>query len=203
MLSPAPTRVEEPPCLPVTQIERRWPFHSNQDVQAVTSFCHYRVMNLVHDRLDNRTLRLAGAGCAILLLSCALKAEETCNVEAKLLLDPAQTQTAIQALRAKRETPSHVYFYDTAALDLLTQGVILRLRQGAETEFTVKMRHPQGKSFADPSEGPGRISFKCEVDFIGGQGKPSYSLKSGYPEGQIPPTGRSFGRPSVRRKPDC
>lgn len=113
-------------------------------------------------------------------------------MEAKLLLAPARMPAAIQALKAKKETLSHVYFFDTDSLDLLSQGVILRLRQGVKSELTVKMRHPQGKTFADPSGGNER--FKCEVDFIGGQGRPSYSLETSYSDPHVPDTGTELYR---------
>ncbi len=150
-------------------------------------------MNLVCTRLDRFPHSFAQAVFAVLLCGVCGRissAQETCGVEVKLLLAPGQTQDAIQALKAKKETPSHVYFFDTASLDLLSQGVILRLRRGVEGELTVKMRHQQGKTFADPSDG--RESFKCEVDFVGGQGRPSYSLQTAYPDAPVPESGKDL-----------
>jgi hypothetical protein len=120
----------------------------------------------------------------------AARAQESCDVEAKLLLAPAAVQAAVPALGAKRETHMDIYFFDTDNLDLLAQGVILRLRSGADAELTVKIRHPQGKAFSDPSAR--REKFKCEVDFVGGQGVPSYSLQTSYGDRQIPTTGESL-----------
>ncbi|MGA7414127.1 MAG: hypothetical protein WBW33_26880, partial [Bryobacteraceae bacterium] len=94
----------------------------------------------------------------------------------KLLLAPAAIQAAVPALRAKNKSTTHIYFFDTDRLDLLSQGAIVRLRQGAYGEITIKMRHPEGKAFSDPSAG--RERFKCEVDFVGGRGRPSYSLQT-------------------------
>jgi hypothetical protein len=126
------------------------------------------------------------------LLWSISQAQETCGVEVKLLLQPSQTQAANLALKTKKETPTHVYFFDTPSLDLLSKGVIVRLRQGADAQITVKIRHPQGKAFADPSGGHDK--FKCEVDFSGGQGRPSYSLDASYAETQIPDTGEDLSR---------
>ena len=108
-------------------------------------------------------------------------------MEVKLLLAPAAAQDAISALKAKSRSLTRVYFFDTDALDLLSQGVIVRLRQSADAELTIKIRHPEGKAFSDPSGG--REKFKCEVDFIGGQGRPSYSLQTSYDEGRPPDSG--------------
>jgi hypothetical protein len=51
-----------------------------------------------------------------------LNAQESCNFEAKLLVVPTQVEAAIPLLHATR---SRIYFYDTPALDLLSNGVIL------------------------------------------------------------------------------
>jgi len=69
-----------------------------------------------------------------------LHVQENCNVEVKLLLSPTETQAAIAALRVKKETAGRVYFFDTGALDLLSRGAIVRLRQGAKSDLTVKLR---------------------------------------------------------------
>lgn len=54
-----------------------------------------------------------------------------------------------------------MFLFDTEGLDLLKQGVIVRLRRGAESDLTVKLMSTKGeKSFplSEASEG-----FKCEV----------------------------------------
>lgn len=112
-------------------------------------------------------------------------------MEVKLLLAPAAIQAAIPALRAKHKSLTHVYFYDTDKLDLFSQGVIVRLRRGADGgDLTIKMRHPEGRAFSDPSAGSAK--FKCEVDFVGGQGRPSYSLQTSYTKSQVPDTGEGL-----------
>jgi hypothetical protein len=136
-----------------------------------------------------RSRHLASA-CALLFICPALRAQEQCGVEVKLLLAPEAIQAAIPALGAKHKSLTHIYFFDTDRLELLSQGVILRLRTGVEAELTVKIRHPQGKAFSDPSGG--HEKFKCEVDFVGGGGIPSYSLQSSYAERQVPDTGEGL-----------
>ena len=135
-------------------------------------------------------LRYLAGVCALLFVGPVSRAQEQCGVEVKLLLAPAGLQAAIPALRAKHESLTRVYFFDTDRLDLLSQGVILRLRQGADTEMTVKIRQPQGKAFSDPSAG--QEKFKCEVDFVGGRGTPSYSLQASYTKPEVPKTGEAL-----------
>ncbi len=109
-------------------------------------------------------LSLSYFSCMALLICSGLRAQENCNVEVKLLLSPAQTQAVIAALSAKKETTGRVYFFDTGALDLLSQGAIVRLRQSAKNDLTVKLRPRNGKKFSPTPEGRGR--FKCEVDLL-------------------------------------
>lgn len=125
---------------------------------------------------------------SVLLLFCSgLHAQENCNVETKLLLQPAETQTAIAALGATKETTGRVYFFDTPALDLLSQGAIVRLRQGAKTDLTVKLRPPTGKSFSTPSQQ--RDGFKCEVDMTQEGANSSYSITTQLSTQHLPRTG--------------
>ena len=58
--------------------------------------------------------------CAHLLLVSALRAQERCAVEVKLLLSPTETQTANASLNVGKETTGRVYFFDTSSLDLLS-----------------------------------------------------------------------------------
>jgi hypothetical protein len=130
--------------------------------------------------------------CVVLLLCSALHAQENCNVEVKLLLSPGETQAAIAALRAKKETAGRVYFFDTGALDLLSQGAIVRLRQGAKSDLTVKLRPPNGKRFFASSEK--RDDFKCEVDLTREGANPSYSITSRFAAEHLPQTGHDVSR---------
>src|SRR5208283_4119709 len=87
--------------------------------------------------------------CAVLSLSSALRAAEKCTAEVKLLLSPPTIQTVITSLRFEKEVTGRVYFFDTDALDLLKQGVVVRFRQGAVNDFTVKVRVPAGNKQVD------------------------------------------------------
>jgi hypothetical protein len=123
----------------------------------------------------------------LLFLGCCARAQDKCNVEIKILLYPTQTQAAIASLDFKKEAAGRVYFFDTSALDLLAQGLIIRLRQGGSNDFTVKVRPPDGaKPFVPSNIGEG---FDCEIDLIGGVRTPSYTVRSRYAAPHLPETG--------------
>jgi hypothetical protein len=125
--------------------------------------------------------------CVLLFLHPALYAQDRCGVEVKLLLSPTETQATISALNLEKETAGRVYFFDTSALDLLSQGAIVRLRQGDESDLTVKLRPLDGRQLSPPSNlGEG---FKCEVDLIRGRSSPSYSVLSKFTGARLPQTG--------------
>ena len=127
---------------------------------------------------------------ATFLLVFGLHGQETCSEEVKLLLSPTQLQPAILAFHARKETHGRVYFYDTPALDLLSKGVILRLREGAEIDLTAKLRPLSGEKFVDPS-GP-RERYKCEVDLNDGVENESFSLRNKYVAAKAPVTGEEL-----------
>jgi hypothetical protein len=130
---------------------------------------------------------------SVLLLLCSgSHAQENCNVETKLLLSPAETQAAIAALAATKETAGRIYFFDTAALNLLSQGAIVRLRQGAKTDLTVKLRPPNGKKFSAPTQA--RDGFKCEVDMTQEGANSSYSITAQLATKELPRTGTDVAR---------
>jgi len=120
-------------------------------------------------------------------LCSALLAQESCNSEAKLLLVPSQAQAARKSLNATDESHGQVYFYDTPALDLLSQGLILRLRKGTASDLTAKLRPPERNRFFDPSGGNER--YKCEVEITGGVENRSYSVQTNYVAGYVPEKG--------------
>jgi hypothetical protein len=126
----------------------------------------------------------------VLLLSSALHTQERCAVEVKLLLLPAEAPATIASLKLKKETTGQVYFFDTDALDLLSKGVIVRVRQGADNDLTIKVRPPADKKFRDPSHG--HEDFKCENDFTGGEVIPSYSIRKKYAALQVPNAGHDI-----------
>jgi hypothetical protein len=125
--------------------------------------------------------------CVLLCFGSALHSQERCNVEVKLLLSPTQTQAAVTSLNFEKEAAGRVYFFDTSTLDLLSQGLIVRLRQGASNDFTIKLRPPgDAKPFVPSNIGGG---FDCEIDLIGGAASPSYTVQSKYTATHVPETG--------------
>lgn len=129
---------------------------------------------------------------APLFLCSILHAQNGCDVEVKLLLSPAEDQAAVTALNLKKETAGFVYFFDTNTLDLLSQGVIVRLRQGFEDDLTVKLRPSKGEKFSDSATEPG--AFKCEIDFIEDGSSPAYSISRRYTGNPPPQTGYDVSR---------
>ncbi len=125
--------------------------------------------------------------CAALLFSAALHAQQSCDVQAKLLLSPSQTNVVVTALHARNPTQRQIYFFDTKGLDLLSQGVILRLRQGVNNDLTVKLRPGAGKQYSDPLAG--LDAFQCEVDMTGSGAVRSYAIQSNYAGRPVPVTG--------------
>jgi hypothetical protein len=75
-----------------------------------------------------------------------LLAQESCNVEVKLLLSPAEALSTVKVLNAKKENSGRVYLFDTESLDLLAQGAIVRLRRGDQRDLTVKLGHPKERN---------------------------------------------------------
>ena len=143
--------------------------------------------------------RLLLIGCVVLLLRCLALAQPGCGVEVKVLLSPEQTKAAVAALHARKNTVGRVYFFDSRSLDLLSQGVILRLRQGSTSDLMVKVRPPADMEFSDPSGGS--ENFKCEVDVVGGEEQKSYSILSKFAGQQVPETGAEiFGMLSSGQK---
>jgi hypothetical protein len=129
---------------------------------------------------------------AALLLSSILHAQKGCDVEAKLLLSPTDEQAAVTALNLKSEATGFVYFFDTNNLDLLSQGVIVRLRQGIGNDLTVKLRPSKGEKFSDSATE--QETFKCEIDFIGDRAIPAYSISRRYTGETVPQTGSDISR---------
>jgi len=142
--------------------------------------------------MKNDRKRVFAFACALLFLSPALQAEETCPVEVKLLLSPPTIQTVIASLNFGKETVTQVYFFDTDALDLLKQGVIVRVRQGADNDLTVKMRVPEGNQQVDTTQL--REHFPCEIDRTGAGEDTDYSVRCKYKAPQVPETGIDISR---------
>jgi hypothetical protein len=124
--------------------------------------------------------------CVLLWLGGTSHAQEQCDVEAKLLLVPSETESAVRAFHARRETPGRVYFFDTSTLDLLSQGVTLRLRRGETADLTVKLRPPTEGKIVEMSGG--KDKYKCEADLTGGIEYRSYSIQTKF-AAALPETG--------------
>ena len=136
-----------------------------------------------------RTLLISGV---VIVLRCLLTAQAGCSVEGKVLLSPEQTNAAVASLNAGEEAVGQVYFYDTTSLDLLSQGVIIRLRQGPSIDLTVKVRRSVNKTSSGSS---GRHdNVKCEIDMVGGEEQMSYSTQTKFASQQIPETGAEIFR---------
>ena len=129
---------------------------------------------------------------ASLFVCSVLHAQNRCGVEVKLLLSPTGDQAAVKALDVKKETTGFVYFFDTNTLDLLSQGVIVRLRQGISNYLTVKLRPSNGEKFSDSAID--QETFKCEVDLTGDGESLAYSIGRRYDGESLPQTGREISR---------
>ena len=127
---------------------------------------------------------------ATLLIVTSLHAQKPCSAEVKVLLSPRQVQSAVTALEARQETHGRVYFYDTPALDLLAKGVIIRLRDRAEVDLTVKLRPPPGAQVLDPSGV--RDDYRCDVDVNDGRETESFSVMNKYLTAKAPMTGEAI-----------
>jgi hypothetical protein len=127
---------------------------------------------------------------AVFLLCSSLRAEKPCPVEIKLLISPPTKDSVISSLGFEKEASSQVYFFDTANLDLLNQGVILRVRHGAKNDLTVKLRFPDGDKKAANAEL--REHFDCEIDRTGSEASTSFSVGQKYTLTPVPANGNDL-----------
>jgi hypothetical protein len=137
---------------------------------------------------------------SLILLCSGLQAAEECPVEVKLLLAPPTLQNVIESLNFEGETSGRTYFFDTDELDLLRQGVIVRVRQGANNDLTLKVRLPEKNEQADD---PNLHShFHCEIDKSGEGENISYSARRKYKVARLPERGTDistqFSPPQAR-----
>jgi hypothetical protein len=133
------------------------------------------------------SLRFVSLNALIFLCSLLHAQENRCGVEVKLLLSPTEDQAAVTALNVRKEMTGFIYFFDTNTLDLLSQGVIVRLRQGIDNDLTVKFRPSKGEKFSDLATE--EETFKCEIDFTGDGASPTYSISRRYAGNPLPQTG--------------
>ena len=146
---------------------------------------------MIYSSLMNHCVRRSVL-TALLVLASNVHGQERCSEEVKLLLLPTQVQAAVATLEARGEMRGRVDFYDTPGLDLLAQGVILRLREGEEIDITAKLRPVSGERVVDPSAG--RERYKCEVDLNDGLEVQSYSVQTKYVSVKAPETGEGLFR---------
>jgi hypothetical protein len=135
---------------------------------------------LVHRRVFSFSaisLFLCGAACA----------QERCSAEAKLLVKPEQTENAVAALHGRKRSHGKVYLFDTEQLDLLLQGVIVRIRIGAKNDLTVKLRFNERGNNKGPQHE--NEALKCETDLSGNEQLPSYSLGRNWKDASVPQAG--------------
>ena len=123
---------------------------------------------------------------ALLFLGPAVAAQEKCPVEVKFLLSSA-TDSAIASLGFRHQAAGRVYFYDTESLELLAQGAMLRVRQGANNDLTVKVRRPEGTKETDSSRLRGR--FPCEIDRTPAGATVSYAVRRPFEVNNLPEFG--------------
>lgn len=132
--------------------------------------------------------------CSLIVVSLAfapaLHASGTCGEEVKLLLAPVQAQSAASSLNAARRQHSQIYFYDTPQLDLLAKGLILRIRQGAQEDLTVKLRPATELQFS--ARAASDENFKCEGELTKGVDVLSYSTTIDFHASSVPQTGEDF-----------
>ena len=126
---------------------------------------------------------------AVLSLSSILQAEETCPVELKLLLSPPAIQAVMTSFKFEHEAKGRVYFFDTPELDLLRQGVIVRVRQGTNNDLTVKVRGAEGNQQVNSQLRP---HFPCEIDRTGAGENTSYSIQRKYKTPHVPELGNEI-----------
>jgi hypothetical protein len=124
---------------------------------------------------------------AALCLGGLLHAQEKCSVEIKLLLSPPTIQTAITSLQFGKQTAGRVYFFDTDQLELLKQGIIIRVRQGTSNDLTLKVRVPEDDQPVDTSRF--HEHFPCEINRTGAGEDTDYAVKCKYETQQVPETG--------------
>ncbi len=124
---------------------------------------------------------------ALVFLICCLcvvaRAGETCGSEIKLLLDPSTVDAVVKSLNAGSGTTRQVLLYDTAKLDLLSRGIIVRVRTGSDPDLMVKVRIPTERSLS-AADG----IAKCEIDRTGDSAVRSYSITIAL-AGEVPNSG--------------
>ena len=126
----------------------------------------------------------------VVLLCSGVHAEETCPTEIKLLLLPSTVKSVIASMSFGKQMTSRIYFFDTDNLRLLSQGVIVRVRQGAKNDLTVKVRLPEGSNQLESSKLGEQ--FGCEIDRTEAGANTSYSVGQSYKDRRVPEAGEDI-----------
>jgi hypothetical protein len=145
-------------------------------------------------------MKLKRTSCAFLkfcistlLFACAVcLAQQRCSIEVKLLLSPDDIPAIVGKLKAQNQSSGGVYFFDTEKRELLSQGVIIRVRHSSTRDLTIKLRPLNEKSFEDPTNG--KENFKCEEDLTANEVNLSFSIRNSLAGSQIPETGNDIYR---------
>jgi hypothetical protein len=134
--------------------------------------------------------RTLGSLGTLLVLCSGLCAQQTCPSEIKLLLSPPAIQTVIVSLGFEHKAAGQIYLFDTGQLDLMKQGLIVRVRQGQNNDLTVKIRWAADRQEVDRSKL--RKYFPCEMDRTGVGEDISYSVGRNYKPRRVPQTGEEI-----------
>src|SRR5215470_3916268 len=124
---------------------------------------------------------------ASVLVCSDIRAQERCNAEVKLLVSPAQTERVLAAFHAGTPSHSEIYFYDSESLELLSQGLIVRMRTGAQRDLTAKLTSSEAESCKCPTYAGG--AGKCEADLVGDREFTSLSVGKAFKGMQALETG--------------
>jgi hypothetical protein len=157
-------------------------------MKTITRKEHRTRLAAKQGRMINGAFGLLGS---IVLLG-PVCAQEACPVEVKVLLSSPETEPVILALGFKKRTESQIYFFDTESLSLLRQGAIIRIRQGANNDLTVKFRLPMGEDTRDNALL--RARFPCEIDRTRGRADLSYAVERQIQLAKVPETGTEVNR---------
>src|SRR4051812_2783933 len=135
--------------------------------------------------------RLPSSILVLLFVAAIASAQDKCDAEIKLLLDPTKVQAVVTAFKAGPPGRGEVFLFDTTNRDLFSQGVIVRARKGdATADLTVKVRVPADKTMLVSNLGAG---YKCEIDRTGDAAVRSYSVRTKL-HGQLPNSGNEVLR---------
>src|ERR1700760_2782592 len=119
--------------------------------------------------------RLLSWMLALVCVPSYLAAQDKCDAEIKLLLDPTQLHSVAKALDAGPPAYGQIFFFDTKNRELFSRGVIVRARVGTATnDFVVKVRVPEDQAISAHDLGAG---YKCEIDRSGDKAVRSYSVR--------------------------